>query len=100
MGLDQIRTLAGFMFPGKVLQFLKIYNKATSKPHGYLLIDSKQNTHDSDRLKTDIFQETVDVKDTTSEYNKHAASLEPSSFQDMMCDERHIAKLYHTPYVK
>ena len=54
----------------------------------------------TDRLKTDVFQENVDIKETKYEYNKHKASLEPSSSQDMICDERHIAKLYHAPYVK
>ena len=66
MRQDQIRILAGFMFPGKVHQFLDIYHQATSRPHGYLVIDSKQNTHDSDRLKTDIFKDNVDIEEKKS----------------------------------
>ena len=57
MSNDQIRTLGNFMFPGKMCQFLKTYYEATSKPHGYLIIDSKQNTPDDERLKTDIFKQ-------------------------------------------
>jgi hypothetical protein len=63
MGQDQIRILAGFMFPGRVHKFLNIYNKATSKPHGYLIIDSKQTTSDSERLNTDIFKEESSTKE-------------------------------------
>ena len=86
MGQDQIRTLAGFMFPGHVQEFLGIYQKATSKPHGYIIIDSKQNTPDADRLNTDIFHE-----------QNH---IDSDNFFDMLCDERHIAKRYHEPYMK
>ena len=67
MGQDQIQILTGFMFPGKVHQFLDIYHQATSRPNGYLVIDSKQNTHDSDRLKTDIFKDNVDIEEKKSE---------------------------------
>lgn len=55
MSQDQIRILGTFMFPGRLDQFLKIYNQATEKPYGYLVIDAKQNTPIDQRFKTDIF---------------------------------------------
>ena len=57
MGQDHVRTLGCFTFPGKVKDFINIYHKATNKPHGYLVLDSKQSTPDNERLKINMFGE-------------------------------------------
>jgi len=51
----QIRILGSRMFPGKANFLPRVFQDATSRPHGYLLIDSVQNTDDSIRLRTCIF---------------------------------------------
>jgi hypothetical protein len=51
----QIMTLASQMYPHKSDNFMRAYDQATLKPHGYLLIDLKQSTPEDQRLKTDIF---------------------------------------------
>ena len=52
---SQITHLAKQMYPGKLKYVQEAYKDATSKPHGYLLIDLRQDTPDHLRLRTDIF---------------------------------------------
>jgi len=44
------------MYPGNTHYFMEEYQAATQKPYGYLFIDLKQNTPESQRLRYDIFQ--------------------------------------------
>ena len=39
---------------GKVQEFMRSYEDATSRPHGYLMLDLKPTTDDQQRLKTNI----------------------------------------------
>ena len=56
MAQDQVRVLGRFMFPGKLQQFMRVFDMATQQPYGYLAIDATQATPDGDRLKTNIFE--------------------------------------------
>jgi hypothetical protein len=49
---QQISMLARQIYPGKVQEFMMSYEDATSRPHGYLMLDLKPTTSDQDRLKT------------------------------------------------
>ena len=49
----KIKTLSNQL---QAPQLIHAFNDATSKPHGYLLIDLKPNTPSYLRLRTDIFQ--------------------------------------------
>ena len=51
---QQISMLARQVNPGKVQEFMRSYEDATSRPHGYLMLDLKPTTSDQDRLKTNI----------------------------------------------
>ena len=51
----QITHLGKQMYPGKGSLVQDSYKDATSKPHGYLLIDFRQDTPDHLRLRSDIF---------------------------------------------
>ena len=53
--VSQILALAQQMFPKRTKYFLDAYTAATSKPHGYLLIDMKQDTPEILRLRSHIF---------------------------------------------
>ena len=55
--LLQIRILGSQMFPGKNSYLTSVFQNATQKPHGYLFIDTHQNTKDDIRLRTNIFPE-------------------------------------------
>ena len=49
------------MYPGKSKFIQEAFRDATKVPHGYLLIDLKQNTPEILRLRTDIFSPKVVV---------------------------------------
>ena len=51
---QQISILARQINPGRVQEFMKSYEKATSRAHGYLMLDLKPTTDDEERLKTNI----------------------------------------------
>lgn len=51
----QVRSLNRQIFPGKNSTLIDAYQDATSKPHGYIIIDFTPNTDDVFRLRTDIF---------------------------------------------
>ena len=58
--VQQITSLASQMY-GTNSQVLKAaFRDATAKPHGYLLIDLRQETPDSMRLRTNIFPDDDD----------------------------------------
>ena len=50
----QIRSLAYQLFPGKVNYLVEAYKQATSRPHGYLVLDLTQSTNDNHRILSDI----------------------------------------------
>lgn len=51
----QIQTLGRQIFPGKTKYFMDSYQKATSKPYGYLLVDINPRTDIKFQLRTNIF---------------------------------------------
>jgi hypothetical protein len=46
--------LARQVDPGRVQEFMRSYEDATSRPHGYLMLDLKPTTDDQQRLKTNV----------------------------------------------
>jgi hypothetical protein len=50
----QIRVLAGQLFPGNTQFLVDAYRQATSRAHGYLVLDFKQDTPDTLRVVSDI----------------------------------------------
>jgi hypothetical protein len=57
----QITYLARQISPENPKFLVEAYRDATSIPHGYLLIDLKQNTPDVLRYRTDIFERNVTI---------------------------------------
>jgi hypothetical protein len=53
--VSQIMALAHQMYPQRTKYFLEAYIAATAQPHGYLVIDMKQETPDILRLRSHIF---------------------------------------------
>jgi hypothetical protein len=53
--VSQIMALAHQMYPRRTEFFLEGFARATARPHGYMVIDMKQNTPDILRLRTFIF---------------------------------------------
>ena len=59
---DQVgpAILARQMYPSNSKKFMNKYIEATKRPYGYLFIDLKQSTPEEDRLKTDIFDNSLE----------------------------------------
>ena len=53
--------LARRILPGKPEAFIRIYERATEKPNGYLFVDGRQSTPEDARFRTDIFNEVQRV---------------------------------------
>ena len=53
--VSRIMALAHQMYPQRTKYFLEAYTAATAQPHGYLVIDMKQETLDILRLGSHIF---------------------------------------------
>jgi hypothetical protein len=53
--VTQIMALAHQMYLQKTKYFLEAYTAATALPHGYLVIDMKQETPDILRIRSHIF---------------------------------------------
>jgi hypothetical protein len=53
--VSQIMALAHQMYPRRTHFFLEAFARDTTRPHGYMVIDIKQNTPDILRLRTFIF---------------------------------------------
>jgi hypothetical protein len=56
---QQVFMLARQINPGRVQEFMSSYEDATSRHHGYLMLDLKPTTSDQDRLKTNILPEEI-----------------------------------------
>jgi hypothetical protein len=55
---QQISMLARQVNPGKVQEFMRGYEDATRRPHGYLMLDLKPTTDDQQRLKNNDSRKT------------------------------------------
>ena len=64
----QVMTLSRQMFPHRSYQFMDQFNRATTKPYGYLVIDLKQNTPDYQRIRTDVFINNNESMSTPHSY--------------------------------
>ena len=58
---SQVTHLAKQMYPGKTKYLQESFKEATSIPHGYLLIDLRQETPDHLRLRTRVFPDQSQV---------------------------------------
>jgi hypothetical protein len=53
--VSQIMALAHQMYPQRTKYLLEAYTAATAQPHGYMVIDMKQETPNILRLRSHIF---------------------------------------------
>lgn len=58
---SQITHLAKQMYPGRVAYMQDAFKDATKDPHGYLLVDLRQETPEQLRLRTHIFPDEQQV---------------------------------------
>ena len=81
---QQISTLARQVKPGRVKEFMNAYEEATSRPHGYLMLDLKPSTHDDYRLRTNVLPRERDgVEQQLSKYIKMQSYRQPPIYNAM-----------------
>ena len=52
---QEVATLARRIYPSTSATFMKQFEQGTSYPYGHLVMDSKSDTPEKDRLHTEIF---------------------------------------------
>ena len=97
---QQIKTLGQQMYPGDSSNFLKKFNKVTSKPFGKLTLDLPPNILEQDRFITGD-----DDDDDDDDNEKKVLSLDKSSSTPSMTqmhsqqlEQQKYAFKYHDPY--
>ena len=70
-------TLARQMYPGQSEKMMKMFEKATKKPYGYLLVALKPFTPENDRLKSEVPWADQHLATETPAYNQSDHSIEP-----------------------
>jgi hypothetical protein len=68
----QAQVLARQIMGNKSGEFMDMYREGTAKPHGYLVVDLKQETPNGEKLQINIFGENLEVPSLVRE------TLEPT----------------------
>ena len=87
---QQISILARQVNPGRVQEFMKSYEKATSPAHGYLMLDLKPTTDDEERLKTNILPGETS---TLEQYVRKKSYRHSPNLNAMYNTEKRLTKL-------
>ena len=97
-GKQQILTLARQINPGRVPEFMHAYEKATSHPHGYLMVDLKPTTHDHHRLKTNVLPGERDgLQQQLSGYTRKKSYRQPPILNAMYNTEQEMENILSAP---
>ena len=95
---QQILTLARQINPGRVPEFMHAYEKATSHPHGYLMLDLKPTTHDHHRLKTNVLPRERDgLQQQLSGYMRKQSYRQPPILNAMYNTEQEMENILNAP---
>ena len=74
---QSVMTLARQMYPGKSEKMMKMFDKATRQPYGYLLVDLKAYTPENDRLKCNITWADQHLETERPTYSQSDLSVVP-----------------------
>ena len=85
---QHISVLARQVNPRHVQKFMKSYEEATKRPHGYLMLDLKPSTDDQHRLKTNVLPE----ENTTGQQNLDHYTRKRSYQQPLIANDQHQLK--------
>ena len=85
---QQVSMLARQVNPGKVQEFMAVYEEATSRPHGYLMLDLKPTTDDQQRRKTNVLPEEV------SKFMQKQSYLQPPALNAMYDAEKQMQEIW------
>jgi hypothetical protein len=86
--------LAGQVNPGRVQEFMRSYEDATSQHHGYLMLDLKPTTDDQQRLKTNILPGKADA---LVEYLRKKSYQQPPLVNAIYDAEQRMKEIMEAP---
>ena len=90
---QQVSMLARQVKPGKVQEFIAAYEEATSRPHGYLMLDLKPTTDDQQRLKINVLPGEV------SKFIQKQSYLQPPALNAMYDAEKQMQEIMEAPQI-
>ena len=80
---QHISVLARYVRPEHVQEFMKSYEEATKRPHGYLMLDLKPTTDDQHRLKTNVLpEENITGQQILAHYTRKRSYQQPPIAND------------------
>ena len=85
---QQISVLARQVNPGHVQEFMKSYEEATKRPHGYLMLDLKPTTDDQHRLTQNVLPD----ENIAGQQNLDHYTRKRSYQQQPIADDQHRLK--------
>ncbi len=90
---QQVSMLARQVNPGKVQEFMAAYEEATSRPHGYLMLDLKPTTDDQQRLKTNV------LPGEFSKFIQRQSYFQPPALNAMYDAEKQMQEIMEAPQI-
>ena len=88
---QQISVLARQVNPSYVQEFMKSYEEATKRPHGYIMIDLIRTTDDQHRLKTNVLpDENTDGQQNLYRYIRKRSYQHPPILNAMYNSDRQM----------
>ena len=95
---QQVLTLARQINPGRVAEFMHAYEKATSHPHGYLMLDLQPTTHDQHRLKTNVLPRERDcLQQQLNGYMRKQSYRQPPIVNAIYNTEQEMENIVNAP---
>ena len=102
MSQDQIKVLAGYIFPSRVSEFIDIYHQATDRRHGYLIVDGTQSCPEALRLRTYVNPNTEITRHSTLDHrrvNISSGVLQDSALEPARSYSSQVEKFKKIPSV-
>ncbi len=90
---QQVSMLARQVNPGRVQEFMAAYEEATSRPHGYLMLDLKPTTDDQQRPKTNVLPGEV------GKFLQKQSYLQPPVLNAMYDAEKQMQEIMEAPQI-
>ena len=86
---QSIMTFGRQMWPHKYKDFMEVYDESTSRPHGYVLVDLKQETDEERRLRPNIFEGTTNTAANIpqNQYEPRVQHSNTMELQMYSCDD-------------
>ena len=95
---QQVSILARQVNPGHVQEFMKRFEKATKRPHGYLMLDLKPTTDGQHQLKSNVlFEENTIGQQNLARYTRKRSYEQPPILNAMYNSDQQMKQIVQAP---